>query len=262
MLQSILASKMYKSSPRKAKILSAFEDPINAELVGQLAKALDEEYQTSDYLVKEQKSEDSSPVTSPEPEESPAPDDGGSFSPPLGGGAPRHSSPTFDADSDVIDEHSSESSESPNSESSVDSTGSADTGADSGSTPVEESTKVDPTNLGSVFIKKGEVVASAARSVFKDMRQVSDEVKGLLNFKDSTTGVNRILCKENELWIYYNDDVNLNNVMAEVIELLNASAYTYLEFNRLARSDNAMVFLISFADTDNVVKGISSLNTK
>ena len=33
--------------------------------------------------------------------------------------------------------------------------------------------------------------------------------------------------------------------MIDVIEVLNAAGYTYLKFNRLARSNNAIVFDIS-----------------
>lgn len=72
-----------------------------------------------------------------------------------------------------------------------------------------------------------------------------DEIKGLLNAKDDTAGVSRIIVKNNELWIYYEDKINLNNVMTPVIEILNAANYSYLEFNRLARTDNAIVFEIT-----------------
>jgi len=34
-------------------------------------------------------------------------------------------------------------------------------------------------------------------------------------------------------------------VMIDVVDYLNASGQTNLEFNRLARSDNAMVFIIN-----------------
>ena len=50
------------------------------------------------------------------------------------------------------------------------------------------------------------------------------------------------LKKKHELWIYYNDNTNLNNVMQSVIDVVNALALKLLSFSRLARSDNAMVF--------------------
>lgn len=80
-----------------------------------------------------------------------------------------------------------------------------------------------------------------------------DVLKGTLNAVDDTCGVLRIKVDEDkkELWIYYNDDINLNDVMTPLIELLEASNYNYLIFNRLARSGNAVVFEISstFVDT-------------
>lgn len=76
-----------------------------------------------------------------------------------------------------------------------------------------------------------------------------DEIKGTLNHVADTAGVSRIEMKDHELWIFYNDEVNLNNIMTEVIELLNNTGYTYLSFNRLARSNNAIVFEISYNTT-------------
>ena len=76
-------------------------------------------------------------------------------------------------------------------------------------------------------------------------------VKGLLNANSSTSGVSRVSVRDDkELWVYYNDNVNLNDVMVNVIESVNASGYSYLEFNRLARSENAVVFVILRCDTD------------
>lgn len=78
-----------------------------------------------------------------------------------------------------------------------------------------------------------------------------ESIKGTLNAKDNTSGVSRVGVKDDkEVWIYYNDSVNLNDVMVPVIEQMNASGYTYLEFNRLARSDNAVVFVVLREDTD------------
>ena len=78
-----------------------------------------------------------------------------------------------------------------------------------------------------------------------------ESIKGTLNSKDDTSGVSRVGVKDDkEVWVYYNDNVNLNDVMVPVIEQMNASGYNYLEFNRLARSDNAVVFVVLREDTD------------
>jgi hypothetical protein len=56
--------------------------------------------------------------------------------------------------------------------------------------------------------------------------------------------------KEDEAWVYFDDSINLNNVMGDVIDGL-ANPYPWLAFNRLARSENAMVFVIDFINQYN-----------
>lgn len=239
MLNAIYASKLYRSSPRKDKIEAAFDNPINSELVGQLATALDEQYQTPDYLVKEKE-----PKVEEEPKGTAAPaaeDTSDTSAPPLGSGG--HGGPPPSPDTDISESEDETDSDSEG-EPTAEDTSSGDLPPAPDFSNIEEST----------LTNKAPIKGSLMRDPFKNMRQVADQIKGMLNFKDSTHGVNRILCKENELWIYYNDDVNLNNVMADVIEILNAASYSYLEFNRLARSDNAIVFLIDFSDSNNMVQ--------
>lgn len=77
-----------------------------------------------------------------------------------------------------------------------------------------------------------------------------DDIMGILNANGDTSGVIRTRRKDDELWVYYSDDVNLNDVMVPAIEMMNRPGYTYLEFNRLARSDNAVVFVILEEDTE------------
>lgn len=87
-----------------------------------------------------------------------------------------------------------------------------------------------------------------------------ESIKGTLDAKDNTSGVSRVGVKDDkEVWVYYNDNVNLNDVMVPVIEQMNASGYTYLEFNRLARSDNAVVFVVLRQDTDRRKKSQSEV---
>lgn len=89
------------------------------------------------------------------------------------------------------------------------------------------------------------------------------DIKAMLNASELTFGVNRVRTKgENEVWVYYNDSVNLNDVMVPVIEQMNRPGYTYLEFNRLARSENAIVFVIIKDDTMRVKKPESEVTDK
>lgn len=255
MLQSIYASKLYKTSTRKSRIKAAAENPLNLELVSQLAKSLDDEYKTEDYLLTEEdKAVKAQPDAAGQGQGSeggaPAGPEGGSdggFSGGAGGfsGGGNHFSGGGDFSGGEVDSDLGDmSDDAGGAESGGAPEEPADTSSDS-SSDVEESTKV-----------KGKKVTASSDVIveFKDMGQVAEQIKGLLNFKDSTSGVSRTSVKENELWIYYNDDVNLNNIMAIVIDTLNGSGYTYLEFNRLARSDNAIVFEIAFRSSDNQVR--------
>lgn len=84
---------------------------------------------------------------------------------------------------------------------------------------------------------------SASTSLNSSVPVVSgDSLKGLLNTSEDTEGVSRIRITDDEVWIYYEDKKNLNNIMGSVIELLASANYCCLEFNRLARTDNAIVF--------------------
>ena len=78
-------------------------------------------------------------------------------------------------------------------------------------------------------------------------------MKGTFNSRKDCVGVSRVAVKDSELWVYYNDDINLNNVMTAVVDLVSELGMTYLEFNRLARSNNAIVFDIVTA-TDSAVE--------
>ena len=69
-------------------------------------------------------------------------------------------------------------------------------------------------------------------------------IKGTLNSRQDTSEVSQIRLKEEnpvELWIYYKDTVNLNNIMPAVIDVMY-QIDPHIEFNRLARSNNAIVF--------------------
>lgn len=74
----------------------------------------------------------------------------------------------------------------------------------------------------------------------------TDSLLGSLNMDADTQGVVRVIVRPDsecntEVWIHYNDKVNLNNIMEKVISKVHDLGYP-LEFNRLARSDNAVVF--------------------
>ena len=98
--------------------------------------------------------------------------------------------------------------------------------------------------------------------VTDDMRNQVESLKGTLNSQQLTCGVTRVAVKDDEVWCYYNDSVNLNEVMVEAIDLVSKAGYSYLEFNRLARSDNAIVFVIIRNDTARTLAPEQGVSTK
>lgn len=212
MISAIFASKLYQASSRKDRIHSAYMNPLNAELVQQIDSYVSPKYQKL-LEPEEQEPADSQNLDTANTGEddgtssSGSSYSGGSGSSFSGGGVPGMITDE-PADSSVDDiEPSGEGSFEPQEDESV-----------------EQST----------------VIASSCTE--KDAALEVDTIKGSLNVKDETSGVTRVRVKDKELWIYYQDSINLNSVMPDVIDTMNALGYTYLEFSRLARTDNAIVF--------------------
>lgn len=231
MLKSIYACKMYRYSKHKDKIHSAISNPLNAELVQQLSKYVDfdepENVSQTDTTAKVNKQDESSKVKS---ESKPL-----SFTP----HSPVVSKPNFDESTKTTEFDNSEELENPEVDTTDDESESLET------SDVEESTATKNKQV----VESGTVLYNNNCICVDKLPEVVDQIKGALNLRSDTKGVNRVLVKDSELWIYYEDSINLNNVMAAVIEFLNAANYQYLEFNRLARSDNAIVFEVSLDDT-------------
>ena len=77
------------------------------------------------------------------------------------------------------------------------------------------------------------------------------EIKDSLNEDSNCNGVVRISDDNDELWIHYNDKTNLNNIMEDVIEFMSEN-YEGYEFNRLARTENAIVFTHDAENSDDL----------
>lgn len=222
-MNAIFASKLFRSSTRQDKIRAALADPVNMELVQQLRSYLDEPYQKMglmDPQPEEPETDASEAPAEAEAEESSSVPESSS-SAPSHTSAPSHvSGPSSDPMNipglNIEDETSSE--EPPASE------------------PSEPSSNEEPAPSEEPVAESTKITSST------NVQDTIEQLKGSINMRQETSGVNRILKKEDEIWIYYEDKVNLNNVMGPVIELVNALGYSNLEFNRLARSDNAIVF--------------------
>lgn len=240
-MNAIFASKMYKSSPNKEKIRAAIEDPVNVELVKQLREYLDDEYITEEYFGEVDKSDETAIEDADAIDDAEVSEDKVESDPkPATHSAPHFtpsSTPTIDTDDSSVSDGESSSETSESQEDLTDEVNEDVTEV------VEEATNIDDA-----------IIATSDDSAVNDID--ADSLKGLLNSRSDTSGATRVSVKENELWIYYNDKINLNNVMGPVIDLLNASSYTNLDFNRLARTDNAMVFEIASTDSGNQVDPI------
>lgn len=244
-LKRIYASKLYLTNSRKDRIHAAIGDAKNVELVQQLAEYLDDEDKEKlDNIVEEKKVEKEAEKAQEAPaveEQGSAPDipeernvfspsysGGGSFNPPSGDFEDFGSEPGGD-----IPEEAPADTPEP---------------APSADEPVEEATAI-----------YGEIKADTdICDILSDIASEATTIKGTLNGKAETAGVQRIAVDDKELWIYYEDDVNTRDIMVDVIEALNASAYTYLEFSRLARSNNAIVFDINL-NTKEPIKSIKEV---
>ena len=235
MIEPIFSSKLFAISNRKDEIRAAASNPINQNLMQQLSSALDRSYQKAEYLLdaedqaklKQSQTEDTEPEVDDSAEtreiNETSIESEGSSTPPH---KPSNLHGKFkEAEKDMAEGEQSSTSE--------------DTSSDGG---------VDTTTEAATEIDNGVVANSIDDDGIQDTKSLTDSVKTTLNNNAETKGVSRASIKDDELWIYYEDSINLNKVMANVIETLNSLDYE-LEFNRLARSDNAIVFLVEIEES-------------
>lgn len=229
--KAVMASKLFQSSTRKQKILAAMESPINQELLMQLEEYVGDEYKE---LLNPPKPVEDAPQTAPEAD---APTDEESDAP-ASVGAPRGGRPSAPSAPSAPAESGRES---------------------EGEEPVDPYEDV-PDEVLDVAMNQSEkangtpIKASVGGIVngysYKaQINNLAGELKGTLNSRQETAGVNRVLVKSDEIWMYYDESINLNNVLDAVIRLLTAANYYYVKFNRLARTDNAIVFTLEFNDS-------------
>ena len=240
-MNAIFASKLFRSSTRQDKIRAALADPVNMELVQQLRSYLDEPYQQMGLM-------------DPQPEE-PETD---TSEAPTEGKAREESSSTPESSNSSLSHTSAPSHVSGPSSDPMDIPGLNI--EDEASSDLEERSANEPSEPSSneESAPSEEPVAESTKITSStDVQDTIEQLKGSINMRQETSGVNRILKKEDEIWIYYEDKVNLNNVMGPVIELVNALGYSNLEFNRLARSDNAIVFQI-YENTTQVMEPLEN----
>lgn len=249
-MNAIFACKLYKSSKRKQKIQAALKNPVNAELVKQLSECLDDEYKPltklNDGVIKNVS--DTDPVS-----ESNSNGSSTSSHPRSSSGLGGLSSALSGLDDnpsisekygDDLDAEGNEAFDDTQIDNNADSTITDD---------VSSSTAVKGTSIQADTTLTKPLVENQV-----SLSGLASELKGTLNARNTTAGVNRVSVKSNEIWIHYNDDINLNNVMTAVIDTLNSANYYILIFNRLARTDNAIVFTVNGNDTANAMEPMSN----
>ena len=223
-LQRIYSSKLYLTSSRKDKIKAAIEDTDkiwNVELVQQLEDYLDDD---SKKILRQAQADIQQ----------------------------KESGKTQDSDGQVIQPDEGEDSFGGGGASSGGSSFSGDVFTDFGDDELAdiempdeggEEAPEEPEAVESVTQEGKPITAtSVIWTSEEDAANECEIIKGTLNAREDTRGVARLQVKDSELWIYYNDESNLNDIMIDVISVLNSVGYTYLKFNRLARSNNAIVF--------------------
>ena len=231
-MNAIFASKLYKASKHKDKIKAALANPINTELVMQLTEYLDDDEvnQLADQ-VDTPRSDESNELSDADDKHEDDAESKSSEKIRPSQHTERHTAPP-------ADHHLSEAvAKSESDENSVE--------------PAEKKTfDVQPQTSESEDVAESTVTTGSSVTanciIYPQSSTISvDAIIGALNAREDTAGVCRAVLRDAELWIHYNDSVNLNNVMEPAIALLNAAGYTMLNFNRLARTENAIVFTIS-----------------
>lgn len=245
-LSRLYASKLYQTSNRKDLIRASIDKAENVELVQQLSEYLDKDSrELLDEAIEENKPETEEQLDTdmeqgeggPQELNEDIPDDRNVFSPSYSGGGgfsgPDMSEDFGEGEPDIFDM--------------------PDEGGESAE-PAPEPVPDDSVEQSTAIY--GKVTAETNLNSTDIVNQI-DIIKGTLNSREDTAGILRIAIDEDELWIYYKDEVNIGDIMINVIEALNGANYTYLTFSRLARSNNAIVFDINeFAEPIKTVKEI------
>lgn len=241
-MKTIYASKMFMSSSRKSSILAAMQSTINMELVKQLEDYLDDEYKPIDVESETNSNPDTDTGTVNKSNDHDSNDPVSHNT-----GKPAYKlnpnlNPGLDDDLDSIEDDTTD-----NLDSEIDNASDAHPELNSAS------------SVSGLSVTANTVLQQNPLIVTQNMfSSLVGEIKGTLNSRSNTNGANRVLIKNDELWIYYNDDINLNSMMPNVIDVLSTANYYYLSFNRLARTDNAIVFDLSDTDTFNTMAGGSN----
>lgn len=213
LLKYIYGCKMFRSSSRKNHIKANIANPINVELVQQIKDLTDDSEDTVERVNPSENRSERKILKGPSSSPS-----GGSYSPSFSD----DNEPSED-DIFIPDEFNEDSDKDEKTDDSIN---------------LDDSDESNDKDVSDENVESSEAITAVVEDDV-DMNQL----KSILNESSSLTyGVSRISERKNEVWIYYNDDVNLNPMLSDIIYTVESSKFKNLEFNRIARSDNAVVF--------------------
>lgn len=213
LLKYIYGCKMFRSSSRKNHIKANIANPINVELVQQIQDLTDDSEDTSEKVNPSENRSERKILKGPSSSPS-----GGSYSPSFSDDIEPSEDDIF-----IPDESNDESDKDEKTDDSIN---------------LDNSDELNDEDVSDENVESSEAITA----VVEDDVDIN-QLKSILNESSSLTyGVSRISERKNEVWIYYNDDVNLNPMLSDIIYTVESSKFKNLEFNRIARSDNAVVF--------------------
>lgn len=250
----IMSSELFKSSKNKSKILSTISNPINKELVKQLESYVKVSDLTEDDNSEGSKLDDS---TESNPSHQEINTDDTSSEDTQKSEQTHTSNPASFVPNDSYDNSETDDSEEASSEGSDEDNNTEDESSDdSGSNDVNESTSTNKTEIKSSTYVTADIVAKAV-----------NELPGALNLSDDTKGVDYAAFKTNannanEVWIYYDSEVDVSKILSNVVTYLLSSGYYYLQFNRVSRDDNALVFVVNWVSNYFNVKSVTDEKEK
>lgn len=213
-MTALLSCKLFCACDHKSAILAALQNPINTELVIQLEKYLGDK-DVADTIANVEGKHSKHDVGHKDiQDDSKHPDSQDSKSAPARTEPHRLSNMLKDAEVPNADEDDSNDTEVENNE---DSSEAAD------DLQIESATGVDSSS------------ASNDDSIIECIDK-------LANTGPHRSDIRSIVRRGSEIWMYCKDSVNLNTIMDDLIESVRQACGERLAFNRLARTENAIVF--------------------
>lgn len=254
-MNPILTSKMFLGSSHKDKILSALADPINKPLVEQLKSyavidpdnVVRKESDTSKHEDSSlsSKSSDNNNSRNSSHSEQESDNSANSIS------REEHSRNSFkhtpqDAHEPLKDDKLKED------RLDEDNIGESEHEAGDSHTSSGESEDVDNENSNTSDNNKVEssVNVSSSITIEQAMRDAT-KIMSALNLDEETKGVDHFehlyTPSGSEIWIYYDKKVDISPVLDKIVNYLQSAGYYYLEFVRIDRDKNAVVFKINWS---------------